>query len=601
MTKRAVVRRRRPAASSGAGVKGSAGRLAVAASSGGREAVLFLAARASFSAADKGSLKRFCLVKCTHSEALQALRHLRRLKAKQAKAAKASVEAGRSTSRSSLLPLRDRKPKLPLDNPPLPPGPCSRLEVMKCLETVCENLPEELRLSMIDKCMSRLLAYTDYSGCGQPEHALARLESWLKAQGLVPKISVTRSCDILQRARVVLLEMTKTTCVMGDMTKRLGTKLHAQMTEMLQRHRGAQLSAIAAASAPEERLIQKRKCEEAYLHELKNLILTSAGVADESWCHRHHSMCATFPTAQGDEIIISSAGIVCLDWSCRGSRAGTLGKGCMAWSSYMREQLIKKPDLIILECTRGYKHEDLEILMGCTYTVHVASFTPTEIGVPSERWRKYMVLVLRIGKLQWMAGKELNKENFMKLMGRTLQCDGHVYLSSTPADMVDKATMDLAAKKHLPPRDDEGRKWRPRDLLSRGDQERLKDYEDVVAGNNDNDDEHNLLLFCDVCQNIGFGSVTTVVPALTRSSALWSLAYARPVLREEKMEAMGIPCINCEMTLGLPMPWQGALGQLTNKQIDQLIGNSMQFAAISSILIYTLACTERRIPRSEGR
>ena len=163
----------------------------------------------------------------------------------------------------------------------------------------------------------------------------------------------------------------------------------------------------------------------------------------------------------------------------------------------------------------------------------------------------------------------------MKLMGRTLQCDGHVYLSSTPADMVDKATMDLAAKKHLPPRDDEGRKWRPRDLLSRGDQERLKDYEDVVAGNNDNDDEHNLLLFCDVCQNIGFGSVTTVVPALTRSSALWSLAYARPVLREEKMEAMGIPCINCEMTLGLPMPWQGALGQLTNKQIDQLIGNSM--------------------------
>ena len=181
MTKRAVVRRRRPAASSGAGVKGSAGRLAVAASSGGREAVLFLAARAS-SAADKGSLKRFCLVKCTHSEALQALRHLRRLKAKQAKAAKASVEAGRSTSRSSLLPLRDRKPKLPLDNPPLPPGPCSRLEVMKCLETMCENLPEELRLSMIDKRMSRLLAYTDYSGCGQPEHALARLESWLKAE-----------------------------------------------------------------------------------------------------------------------------------------------------------------------------------------------------------------------------------------------------------------------------------------------------------------------------------------------------------------------------------------------------------------------------------
>ena len=225
MTKRAVVRRRRPAASSGAGVKGSAGRLAVAASSGGREAVLFGEAQA----ADKGSLKRLCLVKRTHSEALQALRHLRRLKAKQAKAAKASVEAGRSTSRSSLLPLRDRKPKLPLDNPPLPPGPCSRLEVMKCLETMCENLPEELRLSMIDKCMSRLLAYTDYSGCGQPEHALARLESWLKAQGLVPKISVTRSCDILQRARVVLLEMTKTTCVMGDMTKRLGTKLQAQM------------------------------------------------------------------------------------------------------------------------------------------------------------------------------------------------------------------------------------------------------------------------------------------------------------------------------------------------------------------------------------
>ena len=63
----------------------------------------------------------------------------------------------------------------------------------------------------------------------------------------------------------------------------------------------------------------------------------------------------------------------------------------------------------------------------------------------------------------------------------------------------------------------------------------------------------------------------------------------------------GDPLHQLRDDLGLPMPWQGALGQLTNKQIDQLIGNSMQFAAISSILIYTLACTERRIPRSEGR
>ena len=84
------------------------------------------------------------------------------------------------------------------------------------------------------------------------------------------------------------------------------------------------------------------------------------------------------------------------------------------------------------------------------------------------------------------------------------------------------------------------------------------------------------------------------VPALTRKNRIWSLFFDRLMLNEERVEAMGIPAIHSEATLGLAAPWPRALKLFSEGHVNQLTGNSVQRAAISAVLIYTLACTERR-------
>ena len=94
-------------------------------------------------------------------------------------------------------------------------------------------------------------------------------------------------------------------------------------------------------------------------------------------------------------------------------------------------------------------------------------------------------------------------------------------------------------------------------------------------------------------QNLNYGNITEAVPALTRGNNVWSLFYDRPMLAKERLEVMGVPCINCEATAGMEMPWKNiALKVLTERTLNALTGNAMHLSAIASIIIYTLACTE---------
>ena len=54
------------------------------------------------------------------------------------------------------------------------------------------------------------------------------------------------------------------------------------------------------------------------------------------------------------------AGISCIDWSTRGSRLCTLGKGVLPFLAFVRDLLITLPDIAVLECTKLYSHEDVE-------------------------------------------------------------------------------------------------------------------------------------------------------------------------------------------------------------------------------------------------
>ena len=52
-------------------------------------------------------------------------------------------------------------------------------------------------------------------------------------------------------------------------------------------------------------------------------------------------------------------------------------------------------DWIICECVRGFDHEFLANALTEWYDMSVLLFSPTLLGLPAMRWRKYMLLTRR--------------------------------------------------------------------------------------------------------------------------------------------------------------------------------------------------------------
>ena len=77
-------------------------------------------------------------------------------------------------------------------------------------------------------------------------------------------------------------------------------------------------------------------------------------------------------------------------------------------------------------------------------------------------------------------------------------------------------------------------------LLTRVAKRRLKEYDDCATrGGHQAGDE----LMVDMMNNVGFGSISTNMPAITQANDPWSLTLRRPALLEERFEAQGFPMV----------------------------------------------------------
>lgn len=288
------------------------------------------------------------------------------------------------------------------------------------------------------------------------------------------------------------------------------------------------------------------------------------------------------------------AGVTCTDWSSRGAKKMTLGKGAIAFASFAYEVWHYAPDIVIVECTRTFNHGDLISLLNEKYAVSPVVFSPTDLGIPSERIRKYTVLLKRDGgyggKLTWKADAEITGERFLAKFGRKLVANAHIYLSATPADLVDEERDRRAHRRHIPSgRDVDGRRIKFADTLSPAVKHRCEDW--VEEATKSGYDEHAEMII-DVSNNVGWAGLTSSMPALTQKNEPWSLSLRRPVLMEEKYEAQGFPMIMSQATLGLDSPIDLRELRLSRSESNSLVGNSMHFAAVSLVVVYTLLGTE---------
>ena len=406
-----------------------------------------------------------------------------------------------STSRRKALDIKESKRKkdknkkkchdVVASDVGFPLGPTDRIGVLRCVEGQLEAAPSVWMDNLSDKfCNGGGLAMTsDYSGIGQPELAMRRIRDYLRDHRCqdgrgAPQLTLQRASEILAIARETLIEAgTDDECVFGDMTKRMPAELLEKITLLRDKCREMQKQAMDAVVADTDALMEaKHAAESKYLSGVKELILAEKTYINKqlSWCYKHNRMCPSNPPASDDQISMSVAGVSCIDWSVRGKKLGSLGVGCLSWTCYMREVIHCQYDIVVLECTCGYQEKDAIFMLGHLYVFEGCIFSPTEIGVPSERWRKYMVFIHRRGKVQWIPGQELSRENLLQTFGRMLACDGHVYMDHTPDYMIQKQIVALAARLGMPARDENGRPWKARSVMTRLSRARLESYEELL-------------------------------------------------------------------------------------------------------------------------
>ena len=449
---------------------------------------------------------------------------------------------------------------------------------------------------MMQKLERGIHLLTDYSGTGQPEAVLHRARSLAEGFGVAVKLDCARASDVAAHCREVLLAYdSPRMCVLGDLVARQSARFRKRLAAITIATRCKLREATTQCSNPDKRCTLAERARFIWLHKVRALIVNSpCSTEQKAYCYRHQTECPAVPSPSAlpdgkAPLRLCVAGISCLDWSSRGSRKKTLGKGSAAWASFLKEIYDSEPDTVVLECTRAYRHEDLEFVLGSKYTLSWLVFSPTQVGIPSERFRKYMIMMKNGGMLKWKPGAEISEANFLKTFGRRLVVSGHVYMHSTPDGLIQSELDRCASRRHLPSRDADGKTFSFRSLLTPKRSAILAEWEEHANARGHG--PHDEVMY-DIAHHPRFGNLTAAAPAITTKNMPWSRQLSRPMLVEEKLEAQGFPVVHPEATLGLECPWGSALKNMSPSKLSSLAGNAMHFAAIGLVMAYVWAYTD---------
>ena len=354
------------------------------------------------------------------------------------------------------------------------------------------------------------------------------------------------------------------------------------------------------------------------------------GPPRHAFCRRHREFCRVAPleNRREDLLYVHCAGVVCVDWSCRGKQRGWGGPSAAAFSQWLVERLLADEDIIIVECTPRFDVDlGLRRSLGHKYDVHPLVFSPDDLGFPLRRQRLY-ALLLRRGRVSAAPGQDM-RELFWSLFPRQPLLPGCAFFRA-PDESIDALRYHMAATRRLTPTQVDGSPWPFQALLPRGLEQHKRIHRRLVqpprggppdattsgaqpdleerrparkrkvsgeqTWGSQADSHHQLCV--DIAHAPPFASPSRELPVLCRNSVVWSIGHRRPMLGTEKWEAMGLPVWSTECSF--PHPWKTlfpgmAMSRraptLSNHALGTLAGNSMHLGAVGAVLLWALGCT----------
>lgn len=317
--------------------------------------------------------------------------------------------------------------------------------------------------------------------------------------------------------------------------------------------------------------------------------------SDKAWCVRHKKYCKRWP--KEGQLHVEIAGTTCVGLSRMGNCWMWLDDAtipCLVWAAAIRSI---QPTLVVHECVPQFKVEVLAELLGPAFSISSVVFSPVDLGIPTERIRRYSIADCSKASIVHRA---YDVEQFSRFAFRRLMVDGNIYFITENTDKVlqqeaERRSMDATTVKH----------WR--DILTASQRQRLDDHEVVKVGCITTSDR--LCWMVQLAQNADWcPGRTSVVPTLLRKSLVWRIVWCseprsgkthwhteldRPLLPLEHMAAEGIPVLSLMKAVAeegeinpIDQCLQGQ--QWSDADLRSLAGNMFHVGAVGSVLLFRL-------------
>ena len=175
-------------------------------------------------------------------------------------------------------------------------------------------------------------------------------------------------------------------------------------------------------------------------------VLREVEFLEEAYCLHHDRMCPVNPRCvpgQEEKLWVEVAGTTCCPWSAMGAGLEWLDKAtapCLAWAFSLLYYL---PDIILHECTPRFSEGTLIEILGhvedaghsvharptpegqeLAYRMESEVFSPVDLGVPTQRKRKYSAFFLA-------PFTQPPSQPFLDQYSRALTLDSSIYLVAT--------------------------------------------------------------------------------------------------------------------------------------------------------------------------
>ena len=479
--------------------------------------------------------------------------------------------------------------------PQLPPGPDTIGDMFDFASQFMGRISEHRDgRRMMDRMLASfaggVLVMTDYSGMGGCEMGFRMIQSAIESLGRQSRVRFYRSSDILKHARLVLMTDDpggSPEHVFGNILGRLPTCVALELEKLMEQMQAQFNRRIADG---EDAVVVAKQLGSEFMgaaHSIMQQVRFSADA--RQWCYKHRRFCNLYPQDIGAwPLSLACAGTTCTSWSSMGQKKHWMTKSAVVFLAWAYEMLAFRPAIIVHECTPEFDFQQLIIIFGSFYLIRSCIFSPTDLGLPMSRPRRYTIMMLRCTFQPLLS---FDVDGFGSLFFRSLRLTGHV-LWQAPQQMVNAHISKLAEKAFLPSLQADGSPWPIRVVLSQAVDHRIECYEKMCRRA-----RRRMKYIVNLRQTPQWcnGWSEAVPTLLTSTSYLWSMVEGRVLLPIEHLGVQGLDCFNnCPSLPECPVVRLALSGALTPREVMHLAGNSFNIAAVTSVLLFAFTCFENR-------